>query len=157
MLPKTAKDTRDSQSRLDFFLMLVSELDQVDKDSVVKPKSEVLNLQTFRMESRKEKSMVLPGTRDMPKFLSSRPTDLRKFIRQLKDLWKEASITEDSEKKESIGKYADQDSGVHLKHMVLGILGKLLKRNFQVIIQKGLQLKGEHLQGSDKLFKKRTV
>ena len=108
---------------------LVSELDQVDNDSVVKPKSEVLNLQTFRMESRKEKSMVLPGTRDTPKFSSSRP-DLRKFIRQLEDLWKEAGITEDSEKKESIGKYADQDSGVHLKHMVLGILGKLLKRNF---------------------------
>ena len=89
---------------------LVSELDQVDKDSVVKPKSEVSNLQTSRMESRKEKSMVLPGTQDMLKFSSSRPQELRRFIRQLEDLWKEAGITEDSEKKESIGKYADQDS-----------------------------------------------
>ena len=62
------------------------------------------------MEFKKEKSMVLPETRDAAKFSSSKLKELKWFIRQLEDLWKEAEITEDGKKKESIGKYADQDS-----------------------------------------------
>ena len=58
----------------------------------------------------KEKSMIIPGSRDAPKFQSARPRELRRFIRQLEDLWKEAGIVKDQEKKESIGKYADQES-----------------------------------------------
>jgi hypothetical protein len=57
-----------------------------------------------------KKNMVLPGSRDAPKFSSSRPKELRRFIRQIEDLWKEAGITQDEEKKSSLGKYADQES-----------------------------------------------
>ena len=56
------------------------------------------------------KQMVVPGTRDAPKFSSSKPRELRRFLRQLEDLWKEAGIESDEEKKESLGKYADQES-----------------------------------------------
>ena len=56
------------------------------------------------------KQMVVPGTRDAPKFSSSRPRELRRFIRQLEDLWNEAGISEDEAKKEGLGKYADQES-----------------------------------------------
>jgi hypothetical protein len=62
------------------------------------------------MELKRKKSMVLPGAQDAPKFLSSKPKDLRQFISQLQDLWKEAGITDNSEKKESLGKYADKDN-----------------------------------------------
>ena len=54
--------------------------------------------------------MIIPGSRDAPKFQSARPRELRRFIRQLEDLWKDAGIEKDQEKKESIGKYADQES-----------------------------------------------
>src|SRR5277367_5148594 len=57
-----------------------------------------------------EKSMIIPGSCDAPKFQSARPRELRRFIRQLEDLWKYAGIETDKEKKESIGKYADQES-----------------------------------------------
>jgi hypothetical protein len=56
------------------------------------------------------KQMVVPWTRDAPKFLSTRPRELRRFIRQLEDLWREARVEADQEKKESLGKYADQES-----------------------------------------------
>ena len=57
-----------------------------------------------------KKQMVVPGTRDAPKFSADRPKELRRFIRQLEDLWKEAGIESDAEKKEGLGKYADQES-----------------------------------------------
>jgi len=56
------------------------------------------------------KTMVIPGTRDAPKFRRENPKELRRFIRQIEDLWKEAGIEDAATKKESIGKYADQDS-----------------------------------------------
>jgi hypothetical protein len=57
-----------------------------------------------------KKAMVVPGTRDAPKFHSNNPIELRRFIRQIEDLWKEAGIEDTKEKKESIGKYADAKS-----------------------------------------------
>ena len=57
-----------------------------------------------------KKAMVIPGTRDAPKFHSNNPIELRRFIRQIEDLWKEAGIEDTREKKESIGKYADAKS-----------------------------------------------
>ena len=57
-----------------------------------------------------KKPMILPGNRDAPKFSASKPKELRRFIRQLEDLWKEAGIEDDESKKESLGKYADQES-----------------------------------------------
>ena len=99
---------------------LVVEPDPVDKESAVasgsKPdpesEPELSNPQTsediFKMVDKK--AMVLPGSRDAPKFSSARPKELRRFIRQMEDLWKEAGIISDKEKKESLGKYADQES-----------------------------------------------
>jgi hypothetical protein len=56
------------------------------------------------------KTMITPGARDAPKFSSKKPQELRRFVRLMEDLWKEAEITDDEVKKESIGKYADQES-----------------------------------------------
>ena len=61
-------------------------------------------------EMPERKSMIVPGSRDALKFQSARPRELRRFIMPLEDLWKEAGITEDKDKKESLGKYADQES-----------------------------------------------
>lgn len=56
------------------------------------------------------KPMIAPGARDAPKFSSRWPQELRRFVRQMEDLWQDAGITEADEKKKSIGKYADQES-----------------------------------------------
>jgi Zinc knuckle len=57
-----------------------------------------------------ERKMPAPGTRDAPKFTSEKPEGLRRFIRLMEDLWKEAGVTKDAAKKSMIGKYADLDS-----------------------------------------------
>ena len=57
-----------------------------------------------------ERRMVTPGTKNAPSFDSSKPEKLRRFIRLMEDLWKEAGVTSDDVKKSMIGKYADQDS-----------------------------------------------
>jgi hypothetical protein len=56
------------------------------------------------------RGMILPGTRDAPKFSSKRPQELRRFLRQMEDLWQQAGVEDDQEKKEGVGKYADQES-----------------------------------------------
>jgi hypothetical protein len=56
------------------------------------------------------KTMISPSARDAPRFSSTRPQELRRFLRMMEDLWKEAGIEEDEEKKASLGKYADQAS-----------------------------------------------
>jgi hypothetical protein len=57
-----------------------------------------------------EKRMVAPGSKDAPRFKSSKPEELRRFIRLMEDLWKDAGVTSDLAKKTMIGKYADADS-----------------------------------------------
>ena len=57
-----------------------------------------------------KKSMIPPGSRDAPKFSSKKPQELRRFIRQMEDAFTDAGITDDLERKISIGKYADQES-----------------------------------------------
>ncbi len=57
-----------------------------------------------------EKRMVAPGSRDAPRFKSTRPEELRRFIRLMEDLWTDCGVTGDQAKKIMIGKYADQDS-----------------------------------------------
>jgi hypothetical protein len=57
-----------------------------------------------------EKRMIAPGARDAPRFKSSKPSELRRFIRSMEDLWRDANVTDDDQKKLMIGKYADQDS-----------------------------------------------
>jgi hypothetical protein len=55
------------------------------------------------------KRMVAPGSRDAPRFRSTRPEELRRFIRLMEDLWTDHGVTDDQEKKMMIGKYADHD------------------------------------------------
>lgn len=62
----------------------------------------------IKMTARR--SMILPGSRDAPKFSSKRPAELRRFLRQMEDLWNEAGVEDDEGKKTSVGKYADQES-----------------------------------------------
>jgi hypothetical protein len=61
-------------------------------------------------EEKMVKTMISPAARDAPKFSSNRPQELRRFLRLMEDLWKEAGITDDEEKKASLGKYADHES-----------------------------------------------
>ena len=65
---------------------------------------------TMPFKMAKDKKMVAPGTRDAPKFSSEKPEGLRRFIRLMEDLWRDAGVTDDDVKKSMIGKYADQDS-----------------------------------------------
>lgn len=53
--------------------------------------------------------MIAPGSKDAPKFKSSEPEGLRRFIGRMEDLWKDAGIEESESKKKMIGKYADID------------------------------------------------
>jgi hypothetical protein len=72
-----------------------------------------LNTQTKEIKSSAEmteKKIVAPGSKDAPRFKSSKPEELRRFIRLMEDLWKEAKIEDDESKKMMIGKYADPDS-----------------------------------------------
>lgn len=70
--------------------------------------SQTLETTPAKMTGRRH--MVAPGTRDAPKFSSRRPEELRRFLRMMEDLWKDAGIVDDEEKKTSLGKYADQES-----------------------------------------------
>ena len=56
-----------------------------------------------------DKKMIVPGSRDAPKFSSASPEGLRRFIRLMEDLWKDAGVVRDDVKKSMIGKYADED------------------------------------------------
>ena len=66
------------------------------------------------IEPRKLKTMtktiISPSARDAPRFSSRRPQELRRFVRSMDDLYKEAGIEDDEEKKAYLGKYADQES-----------------------------------------------
>ena len=56
------------------------------------------------------RSMISPAARDAPRFSSRRPQELRRFLRSMEDLFRDAGVDNDEEKKSSIGKYADQES-----------------------------------------------
>ena len=92
---------------------LQKKIKQVEQQLEKATTSEQSNSQTaenlsFKMTT--DKKMVTPGSRDAPKFQSNRPEELRRFIRLIEDLWKDAGVTDDETKKNMIGKYADQDS-----------------------------------------------
>lgn len=57
-----------------------------------------------------ERRMIPPGSKDAPRFKSDKPEELRRFIREMEDLWSYANVTKDDQKKSMIGKYADRDS-----------------------------------------------
>jgi hypothetical protein len=62
------------------------------------------------MSSISGKRMVAPLSKDAPKFKSSKPEELRRFIDLMEDLWREYGVTDDQKKKTMIGKYADRES-----------------------------------------------
>lgn len=111
--PTTSTDRNKKIAEIERQLSIIEE-EAVDKALTNEDQylSEEEDSQTNRNLSTmvEKKQMIGPGSRDAPKFLSSRPRELRRFIRQLEDLWKEAGIEKDEEKKESLGKYADQES-----------------------------------------------
>jgi len=69
-----------------------------------------IELGANKFKDKMVKTMISPAARDAPKFSSDKPQELRRFLRLMEDLWKEASITDDEEKKASLGKYADHES-----------------------------------------------
>ena len=95
---------------------------QLSKAASSMSEPEALNSQTERNVSSTEmvtekllmlisdRHMVAPGSKDAPKFQSSKPEELRYFIRLMEDLWRDAGVTKDETKKIMIGKYADKDS-----------------------------------------------
>jgi len=122
-IPKPVQTTNRSQkiAEAEKQLEILDNQDQIFKDESSFEKelresehyfTEEEDSQTNRKLSTmgERKQMVVPGTRDAPKFSATKPRELRRFIRQLEDLWKEAGIDKDEEKKESLGKYADQES-----------------------------------------------
>ena len=85
---------------------------QLLKASISMP-AETSNSQTtenYPLTMGTDRKMIAPGSRDAPKFDSTRPHELRRFIRLMEDLWKEAGVTDDAQKKLMIGKYADEES-----------------------------------------------
>lgn len=107
---KAEKQTEGLKNELEEFL----EAEKLKEISESELEAEVSKSQTNRelskMGERDKKTMPIPGSRDAPKFSSTKPKELRRFITQLEDLWKEAEVTEGREKKQSLGKYADQDT-----------------------------------------------
>jgi hypothetical protein len=85
----------------------VRETVEETKESVNKTDLQTTENIPFKMGN---KAMITPGARDAPKFSLKRPQELRRFVRQMEDLWREAGIVDDEEKKEGLGKYADHES-----------------------------------------------
>jgi len=57
-----------------------------------------------------KKTMIAPFARDAPNFSSKQPLELKRFIREMEDIWNDVGIMDDEEKKRLIGKYADFES-----------------------------------------------
>src|SRR6202044_973295 len=55
----------------------------------------------------KRNKMVAPGTKDASRFRSDKPEELRRFLSRMEDIWQEAGVTNDKQKKLPVGKYAD--------------------------------------------------
>ena len=92
-----------------------SEILPVDLPSTTnkKLKSNTQSEETIASTKMAEKRrMVIPWSKDAPKFNSSNPAELKRLIERMEDQWAEAGITEDVEKKKMIGKYADMTSEI---------------------------------------------
>jgi Zinc knuckle len=63
-----------------------------------------------KMVTESSRRMVPPNSRDAPKFSSKKPAELRRFLRLMEDLMKDAGVEDDEMKKQWIVKYADQES-----------------------------------------------
>ena len=88
-------ETSDLPSSKDLLIAKMTDYDKPERSAV---------------SATSEKRMIAPGARDAPRFKSTKPEELRRFIRLMEDLWYEARVTDDKVKKQMIGKYADQES-----------------------------------------------
>ena len=84
-----------------------SEMSKDKQSEIVPPKGATAEKTTFVMT---EKRMIAPTSKDAPRFKSSKPEDLRRFLTSMEDLWEAANITLDRAKKNMVGKYADHES-----------------------------------------------
>ena len=72
------------------------------------PQRVIVTPKSLRMAS--DRKMVTPNSRDAPKFSSKKPEELRRFLRLMEDLMKDAGVEDDEHKKQSVCKYADHES-----------------------------------------------
>ena len=68
----------------------------VQPDDTMQPKGGAKDKMTYVMS---EKRMVAPGSKDAPRFKSSKPEELTCFIRLMEDLWKDAGVIVDMQRK----------------------------------------------------------
>ena len=76
----------------------------------IEPNKQTLPEKPSKMVTESSRRMVPPNSRDAPKFLSKKPAELRRFLRLMEDLMKDAGVEDDEMKKRWIVKYADQES-----------------------------------------------
>ena len=100
------------QTVLDDEELDVAETENILTESVeTNEQPEVPKIKITMSETRiGNKNMIAPGTRDAPRFSAKKPEELRRFLRQMEDLWADAGIQDAEKKKESLGKYADYES-----------------------------------------------
>ena len=108
ILSQTKPERVQAEQRKKKIRVVEQQLAKQASSSSVETNSQTRRDLPFKMAG--SKTMVAPGARDAPKFSSKKPQELRRFVRLMEDLWKEAGIVNDEEKKSSIGKYADQES-----------------------------------------------
>lgn len=84
--------------------------EQLEKKAGIFDQIQDITVESELSNNKMTKSMIAPSARDAPKFSSKRPQELRRFVRWMEDLWREAGIEDEQDKKESLGKYADQES-----------------------------------------------
>lgn len=101
--------TISDEQRQKKILEAEGQLKQQSESSKIKTNSQTEEIIPVKMTGG-DRKMVAPGTKDAPKFSSRKPTELRRFLNRMEDLWESAGVTDDEEKKKSVGKYADQDS-----------------------------------------------
>ena len=103
----SSKDKKKSRQRK--IIEAEKQLSKAATTSKMAP-SDTQTPSTTSLKMTSERRMVAPGSKDAPRFKSSKPEELRRFIRLMEDLWADAGVTDDKVKKSMIGKYADQDS-----------------------------------------------
>jgi len=103
-LVNSSRKTADTEN----LLMTIANTTPTSTTPQSNSKPEELSSSTKMVET--EKRMPAPGSRDAPKFKSSDPEDLIRFINRMEDLWVESKIIDDTEMKKSIVKYTDIDS-----------------------------------------------
>lgn len=85
-------------------------LASVEREKKIKEAEKQLESRAGSFKDKMAKTMISPSARDAPRFSSDRPQELRRFLRIMEDMWEQSEVTTDTAKKNSLGKYADQES-----------------------------------------------